>query len=284
MFSGTLLSSLKYTTPTAYDPFSIGRRIDILQNRTAPLVTANQADDDKSTHYLEYPFRHFHAALMENCSTEYAFLTEFFSHKNLSQVASMFSQIWDPTFALGQAFTKALVDPTFDCIGVLICVRLNKDATFEMQKRRIPTVEAYLNATNMLLWPRFQIILSAHCESLRKVAAAAPAAGSASKSVLGKQQQQSVAPHPLTQKFATLLHALLVLSTDAGDDEPVGNSLMRLRSDYEALVTKLSAAITEQWRRERFLGNNYNLVATIIGVSLLMPILQCGLLLFSLMC
>jgi hypothetical protein len=102
--------------------------------------------------------------------------------------------------------------------------------------------------------------------------------------VLGKQQQQSVAPHPLTQKFATLLHALLVLSTDAGDDEPVGNSLMRLRSDYEALVTKLSAGITEQWRRERFLGNNYNLVATIIGVSLLMPILQCGLLLFSLMC
>ncbi|TGZ85009.1 Vps52-domain-containing protein [Ascodesmis nigricans] len=260
-----LLSSLKSSTPTTYDPFSIGRRISIVQNRTSPLIMASQADDDKSVHYMEFPFRNFHLALMENCSSEYAFLTDFLSHKNLSQIATIFHQIWDPTFTLGQNFVKSLVEPTFDSIGVLICVRLNQDATFEMQKRRIPPVESYLNATNMLLWPRFQIILSAHCESLRRLASSSATLSTASKSAAGKQQQQNTAPHPITQKFSTLLHALLALSTGSGDDEPVGNSLMRLRTDYEALMTRLSSAITEQWRRERFLGNNYSLVVTIIG-------------------
>ncbi|KAI5793269.1 Sac2 family-domain-containing protein [Geopyxis carbonaria] len=259
---GLSLPGLKSAPPPTYDPFNIGRRIDVLKNRTAPILSAYQAEDDKSTHYPEYPFRHFNAAIMENASAEYSFLTDFFSHKKYDQVGAMFTQIFEPTFALGQTFTRSLVDNTFDAIGTLICVRLNQYAAFEMQKRVIPAAEGYINATNMLLWPRFQIVLSAHCESLRKMTANSKAMAAANA---GPAAKQSAAPHALTQRFASLLHGLLALSAESGDDEPVANSLGRLRGDYEAFLTKLSAGISDTTKRGRFMFNNYSLVLTIIS-------------------
>jgi len=260
---GGLIPGLKGSAMATYDPFNIGRRIEILRNRTAPIMAAYQAEDDKTTHYLEFHFRHFNAALMENCSAEYTFISEFFSHKKYDQLSHIFNNIFEQTFALGRTFTKTLVDNTYDSLGILLCVRLNQDALFEMQKRRIPAAEGYLNATNMLLWPRFQLVMDAQCESLRRninnTRMLAAVSGPAAK--------QSAAPHFLTQRFASLLHGLLSLSAEAGDDEPVQRSLGRLRSDFEAFLTKLSSGISDARKRERFLLNNYSLVLTIISVS-----------------
>ncbi|RPB03669.1 Vps52-domain-containing protein [Choiromyces venosus 120613-1] len=261
-----LIPSLKSSAPPSYDAFNIGRRIDTLKNRTAPILTANQAEEDRTPHYPEIPFRHFNAALVENASSEYSFITEFFSHKTYDQASTMFHQIFDPAFALGQTFTKSLIDSTLDCLGVLLCVRLNQYSAFEMQKRRIPAADAYINATNMLLWPRFQIIIDAHCESLRRATTSASSRGGVGGAGGGSSaKQQSTAPHFLTQRFAGFMNGILTLSAEAGDDEPVANSLGRLRSDFEAFLTKLSAAVTDAKKRERFLFNNYSLVLTIIG-------------------
>lgn len=258
---------LKSVVAPTYDPFNIGRRIEILRNRTAPILAAYQADDDKTTHYLEYHFRHFNAALVENSSSEYTFMSEFFSHKKQDQLAVMFNHVFEQTFTLGKTFTKYLIDNTFDSLGILLCVRLNQYSLYEMQKRRIPAAEGYLNATNMLLWPRFQIVMDAHCESLRRSNTNTRMLATVS----GPAAKQSSAPHFLTQRFASLLHGILSLSAEAGDDEPVQNSLGRLRSDFEAFLTKLSSGISDARKRERFLFNNYSLVLTIISVSTLFP-------------
>lgn len=188
----------------------------------------------------------------------------------------MFHQMFDPTFALGQAYTKTLIDSTLDCLGVLLCVRLNQYSAFEMQKRRIPAADGYINAVNMLLWPRFQIIMDAHCESLRRSSVAGAGARTGTLSLTTNAAKQNTAPHFLTQRFAGFMNGILALSAEAGDDEPVANSLGRLRSDFEAFLTKLSAGIVDSKKRERFLYNNYSLVLTIIGVRLspLLPLCQ----------
>jgi len=267
-----LIPSLKSSAPPSYDAFNIGRRIEPLKNRTAPILTANQAEESRTPHYPEIPFRHFNAALTENASSEYSFITEFFSHKTYDQASTMFHQIFDPTFTLGQTFTKSLIDSTLDCLGVLLCVRLNQYSAFEMQKRRIPAADAYINATNMLLWPRFQIIMDAHCESLRRTPTSTSGRGGVSGVGGGlSARQQSTAPHFLTQRFAGFMNGILTLSAEAGDDEPVANSLGRLRSDFEAFLTKLSAVVTDAKKRERFLFNNYSLVLAVIGVCYLFP-------------
>jgi len=128
-------------------------------------------------------------------------------------------------------------------------------------------MEGYVNATSMALWPRFQKVIDAHCESIRKLTASLPGkpAGSALSLTSSPATTQSTAPHPLTQRFANFLQGILSLSSEAGDDEPISHSLGRLRADFEAFLVKLSKGTAESRKRERVLYNNYSLICTILG-------------------
>jgi vacuolar protein sorting-associated protein 52 len=254
------------TSTTPHDAFSLGRRMDLLKNPSYGALSAHLAEEDKSAHYIEIPFRAFNLALIDNASFEYQFLASFFAPTQTYQsLARTFTSILEPTFALGQALTKQLVDNTTDALGILLCVRLNQMFAFELQRRKIPAGEGYINATNMLLWPRFQIIMDLHCESLRKLISTVSSRPGTGSLLSSSSAGTSTAPHPLTQRFASFLQGVLALSAEAGDDEPVSNSLSRLRSEFEAYLTKLSKGITDQRKKERFLFNNYSLVGTIIA-------------------
>jgi len=95
--------------------------------------------------------------------------------------------------------------------------------------------------------------MDSHCESLRRTPTSTSGRGGVSGVGGGlSAKQQSTAPHFLTQRFAGFMNGILTLSAEAGDDEPVANSLGRLRSDFEAFLTKLSAVVTDAKKRERF--------------------------------
>ncbi|OQN98082.1 hypothetical protein B0A48_15914 [Cryoendolithus antarcticus] len=257
---------VKAGTPT-HNTFSVGRRTDVLKTSSDSAVPAHLAEDDKSMHYLEIPFRAFNLALIDNASTEYAFLTEFFTKHTFHTTRAYFNSIFQPVFDLGLALTKSLTEQSLDALGILICVRLNQHFAFELQRRKIPALEGYINGTNMLLWPRFQQVIDIHCDSIRKFTASLPTkpAGSSALSLTTPTTSQSTAPHPLTQRFANFVHAILVLSSEAGDDEPIGSSLRRLRKEYEAFLVRSSKGVAEARKRERLLYNNYSLVSTILA-------------------
>ncbi|KUL88492.1 hypothetical protein ZTR_05388 [Talaromyces verruculosus] len=248
----------------SHDPFTIGRRIDVLKTGNPIAISSYIAEEDKSVHGFEVPFRHFNLALVDNVSAEYSFLTEMFSVRSYQQISRKASEIFEPVFALGQAVTKRLIENTTDCLGVLLCVRLNQRAAFELQRRKIPVAESYINGINMQLWPRFQKIMDLHCDSLKRLASGA-ARSSVSALSLTDDSKQSSAPHFLTQRFGQILHGILSLSSEGGDDEPVSISLGRLRGEFDALLTKLSRGSGDPKRRERFLYNNYSLILTIIS-------------------
>ena len=250
-----------------HDAFSIGRRLDVLKNPSKGALTSYVAEEDKSTHYLETPFRAFNLALIDNASFEYTFLNNFLPpSQSFHAISRNFYSIFSPTFSLAERLTRSLIDTTVDALGILLCVRLNQHFAFELQRRKVPAVEGYINATNMLLWPRFQIVMDLHCDSLRRATSSLPGRPAASSILTSSPaSSQSTAPHPLTQRFANFMHGILALSSEAGDDEPVSNSLGRLRAEFEAYLTKLSKGIGDQRKRERFLENNYSLVATIVA-------------------
>src|SRR6266536_718231 len=204
---GTILSSAKSAGPP-HDAFNLGRRIDLLKTSDQTALSSFLAEEDKTTHYLEFPFRNFNLALVDNASAEYSFLTSFFSPSlSYATISRHFNYIFEPTFALGQNLTKSLVHETFDCLGLLLCVRLNKHFAFELQRRKIPAVDGYINGTGMLLWPRFQVIMDQHCESVRIVTNG----DSTRKPSASEQAKQSAAPHFMTQRFGQFLQGILAL-------------------------------------------------------------------------
>ena len=263
----TKASAGKPAASNSHDTFSIGRRADILRSTNTTALPSYAADDDKTSHNLETPFRAFNLALIDNASAEYSFLTSFFPNQSFHTTNRKFTEIFTPTFQLGRELTKQLLDAnTVDALGILLCVRLTQHFAFELQRRKVPAVEGYVNGTNMLLWPRFQQAIDAHCESIRKVTASLSGKPAGSGlSLTSSPAAQSTAPHPLTQRFANFLQGILALSVEAGDDEPTSHSLGRLRGDLEAFLFKLSKGIAEARKRDRLLYNNYSLICTIIG-------------------
>lgn len=247
-----------------HDAFSIGRRNELLKTKDQVAMSSYLADEDQTTHYLEVPFRNFNLALVDNATAEYTFLVSFFSPAlSLAVISRHFTYIFDQTFALGQALTKQLVSDTYDGLGLLLCVRLNQHLAFELQRRRVPVVDGYINGTAMVLWPRLQSVMDAHSQSVKALTSSLPnKAGSASQA-----KTASAAPHVVTQRFGQFLHGVLALSAEAGDDEPIVSSLHRLRIEVEAFLVKHSQAQlgADARKRDRFLYNNYSLILTIIS-------------------
>ncbi|PNP52747.1 hypothetical protein THARTR1_06588 [Trichoderma harzianum] len=255
-----VLSSSRVAGPP-HDAFNLGRRIDMLRTKSTSAISSYLAEEDQSTHYLEVPFRNFNLALIDNATAEYTFLAAFFAPAlSYSQISKNFNYIFDPTFEVGRVLSKMLVSESFDALGLLLCIRLNQHFAFDLQRRKVPAVDGYINGTNMLLWPRLQVIMDRHCESVRLLTNAAPA-----KLAKADQMKMSAAPHMVTQRFGQLLHGFLALSTEAGDDEPVVASLRRLRSEVEAFLARQAQSHGDARKSERFLYNNYSLILTIIG-------------------
>lgn len=270
--SNSQRASTNRASQPSHDPLAIGRRLDILKRSNQSALPSHLAEDNKQTHYLETPFLHYNLALIDNAAAEYSFLAKFFSPTvSFQTISHHFSAIFSPTFALGHAFTKSLVEESDDCLGILLCVRLNQHFAFELQRRKTPVADGYINGTNMLLWPRFQLAMDMHAESIKRAASSVSTRGAASALGLSSSSdsaaKQSTAPHMLTQRFGQFLQGLLILSRDAGDDEPVGNSLRRLRSEVEAFLTKVGKGFGSagERKRDRFMANNYSLILTIVG-------------------
>ncbi|TDZ37681.1 Vacuolar protein sorting-associated protein 52 A [Colletotrichum spinosum] len=256
----TVLSTARPVGPP-HDAFNLGRRIDLLKTSNQSAISSYLAEEDQSTHYLEVPFRNFNLALIDNATAEYTFLASFFSPPlSLAAVSRQFNYIFEPAFAIGKTLTKALVTETYDALGLLLCIRINQHLAFELQRRKIPAVDGYINMTTMLLWPRLQVVMDHHCESVRQLTNSLP-----TKARAADQNKLSAAPHLVTQRFGQILQGVLALSAEAGDDEPVVTSLRRLRSEAEAFLTRYSQSFSDKRKRERFLYNNYSLISTIIS-------------------
>ncbi|KAM0438851.1 hypothetical protein ACHAPT_001612 [Fusarium lateritium] len=257
----TVLSSSRAPGPP-HDAFNLGRRIDLLKTNNQAALSSYLAEEDQLTHYLEVPFRNFNLALIDNATAEYTFMATFFSPAlSFGQISKNFNYVFEPTFELGKTLSRSLVGESYDALGLLLCIRLNQHFAFELQRRKVPAVDGYINATTMLLWPRLQVIMDRHCDSVRHLTNAVPSKpGRASD-----QAKLSAAPHVVTQRFGQLLHGFLALSADAGDDGPVVASLRRLRSEVETFLSRQAESYGDKRKSGRFLYNNYSLILTIIS-------------------
>ena len=81
----------------------------------------------------------------------------------------------------------------------------------------MPALDGYINSTSMVLWPRLQQLMDAQADSLRKFGVPTGA----------RRGEGSLAPHPVTVRFAGLLEGLLTLCEEGREDEPLVNRYPR---------------------------------------------------------
>lgn len=91
-----------------------------------------------------------------------------------------------------------------------MCLRINTQHQLIMQKRRIPSLDTFLNAITLQLWPRFQSILDLHIESVRKAAGA----GSSTISLFSTPE---IHPHFITRRYGEFAASILQLNQGYND-------------------------------------------------------------------
>ncbi|CAO0801829.1 unnamed protein product [Mucor circinelloides] len=252
---GGLFGTSKVALKDKTNLFALGDRSDTLRIQDPGVILVHVAEAKEQKYQFEQLFRSFNLTLIDNASSEYLFIYEFFSRdpKTAADTAKLIFQfIFEPTEKVGMNFTKAYVENCYDAVGLLLCIRINTQLALELQRRRVPALEGYTNATNMLLWPRFQYVMSLHVESLKRMFN--------SKSVMSAVKD--IHPHYITRRYSEFAASLLVLN-DGYDDAILSKSVHKLRDEFEAVLSRMSHEFPESPRRIAFLINNYDLIVSV---------------------
>ncbi|CAG8806873.1 41100_t:CDS:10, partial [Gigaspora margarita] len=250
---GGLFGSGKIALQDKTNMFALGNRIDTLRNQDAGVILVHVAENKNQKYPYEALFRSFNLTFIDNASSEYLFIVEFFAKNdkpNVDWAKDIFAEIFDTTIKMGLNSTKQYVETTYDAIGILLCIRLNTQFALELQRRRVPALEGYTNQTNMLLWPRFQAIMDTQIESVRKAT--------------NKLVVKDVHPHHITRRYGEFSASILILNEDY-NDPILSNNLLRLRNEVEQFLEKTAGAFDEHKNSLIFLINNYDLIITILG-------------------
>ncbi|KAF9425518.1 Vacuolar protein sorting-associated protein 52 [Podila epigama] len=231
--------------------YAIGNRLDTLKNHDAGLILIHVANEKNLKYPYESLFRSLNLALIDNASSEYLFLVEYFSKRSqpdIEGIHAVFTQIFEPTLKLGLANVKEYADSSYDAIGILLCLRINHQLSKELERRRIPTLDKYRDAIHMALWPRFQIVVDMHIDSVRKAKT--------------KIKPKNVHPHWIARRYGEFASSLLLLNDEHTDVMP---RLALLRLETSSLFESMSKTFADTKSRLIFLINNFDLVLTLLA-------------------
>ncbi|CAI4057810.1 hypothetical protein SUVZ_02G5890 [Saccharomyces uvarum] len=240
--------------------FQIKKRLNVLTQEDNTVMVSQIAENNTTKNYIEIGFKNLNLAILDNCTVEYLFLKEFFAINDdgHEEINGLLEQIFQPTFDEATEYTQQLIQYNYDIFGVLISIRVANQLQFESERREIPSMfDSFLNGQLIQLWPRFQQLVDFQCESLRKVTITTNVAKYGSSNATNNDPLTS--PHELAVQFGKILISFLTLAIThklAIDErsEPLYNSIIRLRNDFETVMTKCSKKTKSP---ERFLTTNY---------------------------
>ncbi|KAF9388230.1 Vacuolar protein sorting-associated protein 52 [Podila verticillata] len=226
--------------------FAVSNRLDTLRNNDAGLILIHVANEKNMKYPYEALFRSFNLALIDNASSEYLFLIEYFSkipRPDVEGIQSVFTQIFEPTLKLGLANVKEYADSSYDAIGILLCLRINHQLANELERRKIPTLDKYRDAIHMVLWPRFQVVVDMHIDSVRKA-------------------KTRIKPKNIARRYGEFASSLLLLHDEQTDVMP---RLALLRLETSSLFEVMSKTFPDTKSRLIFLINTFDLVLTLLS-------------------
>jgi hypothetical protein len=236
-----------------YNFYSLGERIDILKNLEAPALLCHVAEEKHIKLWIESIFRTITRVLIDNASSEYCFVSEFFESKKSSKTHTdnidYFTEIFGKTIKYAMESLEQLVESSYDALGILLCIRINTQHRLIMQNRKLTCLDNFLNRVNLLLWPRFQLIMDLHLSSVSKGLAPLSAGGSGNAvNILEKGvnllEKGGILSHNVQasqdvvmRRYTELESSILKLNQDY-DDQNLLSSLSRLKNGVDVYCNK----------------------------------------------
>lgn len=264
--SATYSKGAGYTTDESIqDFFQIDKRLSVLTQEDNTVMVSQIAENNTMENFIEVGFKNLNLAVLDNANAEFKFLNEFFQiGKNHDELKGILEQIFQPTLDGSLEYTKNLIVNTYDIFGVLINIRIAQQLQFESEQREVPLISEFMNIQLISLWPKFQQLIDFQCESLRNVVVTTTVA---KLNVSNPSNNDPLTtPHELTLQFSKFLTSLLILAITHMDgiderSEPLYNSIIRIRHDFESVMTKCGKISKSQ---ERFLATNYMYLCNIL--------------------
>ncbi|KAJ2399156.1 Vacuolar protein sorting-associated protein 52 [Coemansia sp. RSA 2559] len=254
----SLFGSAKPTARDKANVFNIGARASVLDTDDRRAIVLSIASDTNERYPFEVLFRSYNLALSDNAAAEYEFIMQFFVSPKARQKITgsdmarmVFGHIFEPSIRVGEQFLKGYLEGAYDALGMLLCVRLVSQMASELQRRRVPVLEAYVNSVNMQLWPRFQAILDGHIESIKRLSSYRP------KSKIDTQ------PPATVRRYVELAASLLRLN-QGYNTHVVALSLARLRAEVQAYIAHTASGSSDKHASLVFLVNSYDLILTVL--------------------
>jgi len=278
----TLFGTQKVISKDKYPTKTINERMKIITQRDPEIIITHVAEAQNKKYYLESIFKSINRLLMDNAASEFIFIKDFFFPENkinptsakqketvkkiiarqkkkaqdtINLINEIINTIFEPTTKIITKSIKQSIDVSNDSTAILMCIRLNTLHEMICQKRGISEISRYFQSLNMILWPRFQLIINNHIENLKKIDPEKVDSGN------------NPLPHQITRKYAEYTTAILTLN-NGFDDTLLLNNLKRLRSELEILLFKISAIYKQRKQQIIFLLNNYNLIVVTLKENL----------------
>ncbi|KAK9908133.1 hypothetical protein WJX75_003087 [Coccomyxa subellipsoidea] len=225
------------------DAFALGDRGNILHHLEQAAIIPHVAESESKKAPFEVLFRSVNKLLMDTATAEYLFCCDFF------QEDTIFSELFAATLAVVESALAASLQETFDLVGLLLMIRINYHHQLIMNKRRIPCLDDYLDRTNLLLWPRFKVLLDMQLSSMK--AYTPPNFG------------QDPSLHFITQRYAMLTTSLLLLNADYQDGQ-MDHNIDRLRFAAMEVLLRLSKRFARRRLGTIFLITNFHHIVQLL--------------------
>nr|CAG4707666.1 unnamed protein product [Naegleria fowleri] len=227
--------------------FTLSDRAQVLDNATdlnSPIV-ARVAIEQNKKFFMEEIFRSVHILLINTATSEYIFSVDFFNNDK------MFESLFSKSLQFLKDTWIGFISSTFDCIGLMLMIRLNFMFSSLMEKRNMKCLDIYFDEVHKLLVPKFNEIFEMN---LKSVTDTKP------EQLVSKEKDS----HTLAKRYAELACSIHALNRDNPPKfkQEIEHKLASLRE----AVTKQLALVSEKMygtkakKIQVFLINAYDLI------------------------
>ncbi|PRW32567.1 vacuolar sorting-associated 52 A isoform A [Chlorella sorokiniana] len=218
--------------------YALKDRAGVLAQLEAPPLVLHVAESEHKKFTFEVLFRSLHRLLMDTAAHEYLFCQEMWGEEGA------YRDLFAPILAFIEASLAAALQEQYDPLAVMLMIRINRENTLAMARKRNPALDGHFDRMNLLLWPRLKALFDLQLASIKAL----------------HPTQVTVDPQPrlhiLTERYAHLTASMLLLHADFLDG-PLDTNIERLRYAVMNLLLHISRQYPQKGRGTVFLVTNF---------------------------